>query len=163
MKVIGIDPGLKGAICLMTKGEKLEVQMHKMPIEEGIVDVRGLKELLEGFEATRTYVEHAFALPGMNSKAMFSYAENFGRLLSVFEASDEGYTLVRPATWQAFYKFNLEAKSTEIGTSSRKKETKAIARRAAHGILLQEKTSFELKSDGHIDAFLIAYYALTHR
>lgn len=163
MKIIGIDPGLKGSICLMTKGHKFEVEMYKMPIQEGIVDVRALKVILADFEATRTYIEQAFALPRMNSTAMFNYGQNFGRLLSVFEAEDEGYTLIRPQTWQSFFSFNLEPKNTQIGTHSRKSETKSIARRKAQEILIQEKINLELKRDGDIDAFLIAYFAATHR
>jgi len=151
MTILGIDPGLKGGLCFV--GDT--VVAYSMPIIKNHgLDVRSIRLIVELHRPKRVYVEHAFAMPRMNVKAVFSYAMNFGRLLSVLEALDLAYVLVPPQVWQKHFSFERDKKNTILGTHSRKVETKLIARRRASEL----EPGNGLRGDGQIDAFLIAKY-----
>jgi crossover junction endodeoxyribonuclease RuvC len=95
MIVVGIDPGLRGGVCVLGP-DPLAVPM---PVTGGQIDGRELAVLLSG--ASMVAIEHAQAMPRQGVASTFRYGTGFGILLGVCEALGLPYRLVRPRIWQA--------------------------------------------------------------
>jgi crossover junction endodeoxyribonuclease RuvC len=95
MIVVGIDPGLRGGVCVLGP-DPLAVPM---PVTGGQIDGRELAVLLSG--ASMVAIEHAQAMPRQGVASTFRYGTGFGILLGVCEAIGVPYRLVRPQAWQS--------------------------------------------------------------
>jgi hypothetical protein len=98
--VIGIDPGLTGAI-VVTDGKKL--RYYLLPVEQegkdkriSFVGVTGiLKELQPGLPI---FLERAVSF-GMGTKAAFNYGRGFEALCLAIQVTGFPLTMVEPAKW----------------------------------------------------------------
>ena len=96
MKVIGIDPGLTGAIVVLN-GEKFESFL--MPIQENKdVDFDQFRKILAGFEGGHVFLERAMPL-AMGAKHAFNYGRGFMALELAIKLSGLAVTYVEPAKW----------------------------------------------------------------
>lgn len=174
MKIIGIDPGLKGGIAFLENG--LLIKLIKMPVArlatktkkkiknmtakekklhkskkpvfktKTIVDSKAVYDLILNFKPDLVVIEKPFYL-GINSAVVVgTTAENVGRLYGIAEGL--GYKILRvPAnSWKGY--FDLEAE----------KEA-AIAKAEElfpHVNLVPPKG--RTKSDGMAEALLLAVY-----
>ena len=94
MKIIGIDPGISGAIAVM-HGKKV-VNMYDMPVmAEGKKNKRQLnssqlvniiKENINENEETIVVVEQVNAMPGQGVTSMFNFGQTFGAIKGVCAA-----------------------------------------------------------------------------
>jgi crossover junction endodeoxyribonuclease RuvC len=105
MIVVGIDPGLRGGVCVLGP-DPLAVPM---PVTGGQIDGRELAVLLSG--ASMVAIEHAQAMPRQGVTSTFRYGTGFGILLGVCEAIGVPYRLVRP---------QASGKSVVIGAGRRR-------------------------------------------
>ena len=86
MKIIGIDPGLSGAIAVLKNNKVLN--MFDMPVmSEGKKNKRQLnsallvtliKENIENSEEASVVVEQVNAMPGQGVTSMFNFGQSFG-------------------------------------------------------------------------------------
>ena len=113
MKIIGIDPGLSGAIAIM-KNNKVQ-NIFDMPVmAEGKKNKRQLnsaqlvnilkENVLENEEAV-VVVEQVNAMPGQGVTSMFNFGQSFGILKGICSAMQLPIYFVRPAKWKKY--FNL--------------------------------------------------------
>ena len=89
--MIGIDPGLTGAICLIDKNGR--AQVHDIPVKaktgkakiKNIVDARKLTNLLSHLiiDCNKIAIEQVSAMPGQGVSSMFSLGDTFGCLRSL--------------------------------------------------------------------------------
>ena len=94
MKIIGIDPGLSGAIAVMH--DKKVINMYDMPVmAEGKKNKRQLnssqlvniiKENIHEDEETIVVVEQVNAMPGQGVTSMFNFGQTFGAIKGVCAA-----------------------------------------------------------------------------
>ena len=94
MKIIGIDPGLSGAIAVMH--DKKVMNMYDMPVmAEGKKNKRQLnssqlvniiKENINEDEDTIVVVEQVNAMPGQGVTSMFNFGQTFGAIKGVCAA-----------------------------------------------------------------------------
>ncbi len=147
--VLGIDPGLRGAIAVLQDGRLLNV------IDMPVIQTASKKQinahaLIQFFHAlrgaygeVRAVVEKAQAAPGQGAAASFSYGTGFGLLLGCLIACEIRYTTVTPQTWRR----NV---GLMRGTDKKASITKAIELFPSHA----EK--FTASRDGRAEAALIA-------
>ncbi len=161
MYIIGIDPGISGAVCFFKDGEIIDV--IEMPtMAEGKKNkkqVNGnqlfneIKSYLRDIrsEDVSVVVEHVTAMPGQGVTSMFNFGQSFGVIKGISSAMQLPIHYVRPAKWKKY--FNL------INT------TKDASRSRAIEIFPKFSDKLKRKKDSNkADAILIAsYYYNTYK
>ena len=126
MKIIGIDPGLSGAIAVMQ--DKKVINIYDMPVmAEGKKNKRQLnssqlvniiKENIHEDEETIVVVEQVNAMPGQGVTSMFNFGQTFGAIKGVCAALKLPIFFVRPSKWKKHFEL--------INSSKDSSRTKAI-------------------------------------
>jgi crossover junction endodeoxyribonuclease RuvC len=147
---IGIDPGLTGAVAVLSNDGDFE-SVHDLPVirDKSLswIDGGELQSILLRAIAGRTaraVVERVSAMPKQGIASAFTFGVGFGSILSVLQAMNIGVELVTPGMWKKSF-----------GLTSDKSAALHKAR------LLYPQADLSLaKYDGRAEALLIARYAL---
>ena len=120
MKIIGIDPGLSGAIAVMH--DKKVINMYDMPVmAEGKKNKRQLnssqlvniiKENINEGEETIVVVEQVNAMPGQGVTSMFNFGQTFGAIKGVCAALKLPIFFVRPSKWKKYFELINSSKDS---------------------------------------------------
>ena len=115
MLIIGIDPGINGAICLFKDGKIVDVfEMPKMAVgKKNKSQVNAsqifneIQKAVEGEDKTKVIavIEQVSAMPGQGVTSMFNFGQSFGILKGICSAMHLPVYYVRPARWKKY--FNL--------------------------------------------------------
>ena len=126
MKIIGIDPGLSGAIAILEK--KKVLNLFDMPVmAEGKKNKKQLnsaqlvniiRENSIGDEEIAVVVEQVNAMPGQGVTSMFNFGQTFGAIKGVCAALNLPIFFVRPSKWKKYFEL--------INSSKDSSRTKAI-------------------------------------
>ena len=153
MKIIGIDPGLSGAIAVLENNKVLNI--FDMPVmSEGKKNkrqlnsaqlVKLLKDNVSNKEEVAIVVEHVTAMPGQGVTSMFNFGQTFGAIKGICAALGLPIFFVRPAKWKKH--FDL------INSSKDASRTKAIEMYPSLSDQLSKK-----KDVNKSDAILIARF-----
>ena len=113
MIIIGIDPGVSGAICILNNGKIIE--LYEMPT---MIDGKKNKKQVNGAEITNIFqkelineknskviIEHVSAMPGQGVTSMFNFGQSFGVVKGICAALRLPLYFVRPVKWKKH--FNL--------------------------------------------------------
>ena len=161
MLIIGIDPGIKGAICILKDGKILDVfDMPIMPVgKKNKSQVNGSQIYNEIQKAIidedkkdiKVVIEQVSAMPGQGVTSMFNFGQSFGVIKGICAALNLPIYFVRPAKWKKH--FNL------IKTNKDASRTKVIEVYPEISSKLHRK-----KDSNRADAILIAlYFNDTHK
>ena len=110
MKIIGIDPGLSGAIAVLE--DKKVLGIYEMPVmAEGknkrqlnsaqLVDI--IKNNIIESEEIAVVVEQVNAMPGQGVTSMFNFGQTFGAIKGVCAALELPIFFVRPSKWKKYF------------------------------------------------------------
>ena len=153
MRIIGIDPGLNGAIAVLQNNKVIEI--HDVPVmTDGKKNKRQLnsaqlvKLLKDSFQDetdTVVIVEQVNAMPGQGVTSMFNFGQTFGAIKGICAALNLPIFFVRPAKWKKH--FDL------INSSKDASRTKAIEMYPSISDQLSKK-----KDVNKSDAILIARF-----
>ena len=126
MRIIGIDPGLSGAIAVLKNNKVLN--MFEMPVmSEGKKNkrqlnsaqlVKLLKDNMIENEETIVVVEQVNAMPGQGVTSMFNFGQTFGAIKGICVALGLPIFFVRPSKWKKHFEL--------INSSKDSSRTKAI-------------------------------------
>ena len=128
MLIIGIDPGITGAICFFEDGKIIDVV--EMPnMAEGKKNKRQVNgaqiyheiyKRIKNLEKKdiKVVIEQVAAMPGQGVTSMFNFGQSFGVLKGICAAMQISMYFVRPAKWKKY--FNL------INSEKDASRTKAI-------------------------------------
>ena len=159
MIIIGIDPGINGAISVIENKKIIEVYDTPTMIDgkknkrqiNGAQVTNIFKERLNGEKEVVVVVEHVNAMPGQGVTSMFNFGQSFGVIKGICAALNLPIYFVRPAKWKKH--FNL------IKTNKDASRTKVIEAYPEISSKLHRK-----KDSNRADAILIAlYFNDTHR
>lgn len=149
--IIGIDPGLDGAIAVLYEGSLNTIDMPTFTIKKNgqnrrIVDVNSLAHIIKDVktEETKAIVEKVWSRPGNGAAASFSFGHNYGVIIGVLAANQIPMTLVPPAQWKRDMHV-LKGKD-----AARMRASEIFPQ---YGALWRRK-----KDDGRAEAALLAYY-----
>ena len=160
MKVIGIDPGLNGAIAFLENNKVLSI--FDMPVmAEGKKNKRQLnsaqlvkiiRENTKNNEEIRVVVEQVNAMPGQGVTSMFNFGQTFGAIKGLCAALELPIFFVRPSKWKKYFEL--------INSSKDSSRTKVIEMYPTLSHQLTKK-----KDVNKSDAILIArfYYETTFK
>ena len=126
MKIIGIDPGLTGAIAVLKDNKVLNI--FEMPVmAEGKKNkrqlnsahlVKLLNDNISKEEEVSVVVEQVNAMPGQGVTSMFNFGQTFGAIKGICAALGLPIFFVRPSKWKKHFEL--------INSSKDSSRTKAI-------------------------------------
>ena len=155
MFIIGIDPGISGAICFMKDGKIIDViempsmaegKKNKKQVNSSqIFNEISLRIKSLNKNDIKVVIEHVSAMPGQGVTSMFNFGQSFGVLKGICSAMNLSMHFVRPVKWKKY--FNL------INTEKDASRTKAIEIFPYFSINLSKK-----KDANKADAMLIASF-----
>ena len=153
MIILGIDPGVSGAISVLE--DKKVIDVFEMPT---MIDGKKNKKQVNGSQVSNiikdkmknekeliVVVEHVNAMPGQGVTSMFNFGQSFGVIKGICSALSLPIYFVRPTKWKKY--FNL------IKTNKDASRTKAIEMYPQISSQLSRK-----KDSNKADAILIARY-----
>lgn len=155
MHVIGIDPGVGGAVALLAREDKL-IAVEDMPtIAAGKtgrlkVNPAALNKILLAFatelapdgESVQAVVELVAAWPRQGVASSFAFGHTFGVIEGVLASLGIPYHLVHPNAWKRHYRLGRD-----------KEQSRALANRLFPGADLSRK-----QHHGRAEAMLLARY-----
>ena len=155
MLIIGIDPGINGAICFFKKGEILDV-IDMPTMAEGKKNKRQINgqqifnEISSRIknhsdENIKVVVEKVSAMPGQGVTSMFNFGQSFGVIKGICAAMQLPIYFVHPAKWKKH--FDL------INSQKDASRTKAIEIFPRKSSILSKK-----KDSNKADAILLASF-----
>ena len=160
MLVIGIDPGISGAISFFEDNELKDV--IDMPImasgNKNKNQINGSQIFNEISSRSKSYkteninvvVEQVSAMPGQGVTSMFNFGQSFGVIKGVCAAMQLPIYFVRPAKWKKY--FDL------INSQKDSSRVKAIEMFPKFSPILSKK-----KDSNKADAILIANYHINNK
>tara|TARA_A100001011_G_scaffold99216_1_gene104518 strand:- start:6548 stop:7039 length:492 start_codon:yes stop_codon:yes gene_type:complete len=153
MRIIGIDPGLSGAIAILD-GLKI-FDMFDMPVmsegkkNKNQLNSAQLVNIIKGHilsnDDTFVIVEQVSAMPGQGVTSMFNFGQTFGAIKGICAAMNLPIFYVRPAKWKKHFEL--------INASKDASRTKVIEMYPSISDRLRRK-----KDVNKADAVLIARY-----
>ena len=113
MLIIGIDPGISGAICFFEDGKVIEI-IDMPTMAEGKKNkrqVNGPQIYNEIYLRTNKFekkeiivvIEQVSAMPGQGVTSMFNFGQSFGILKGICSAMQLPMFFVRPAKWKKYF------------------------------------------------------------
>lgn len=151
MIVLGIDPGLSGALAFYDTTTEVLVVMD-MPTVEVTRNGKNKREvspalvadMVAGKGIEKAFMERVSAMPGQGVSSMFSFGRSAGILEGVLAAYEIPTTMVTPQAW-------MKAMNVRAGKDG--------SRERAMQLFPQYSTAFSRKKDdGRSDAALIAKF-----
>ena len=127
MLIIGIDPGISGAICFFEDGQVMEI--IDMPV---MADGKKNKRQINGPQIYNVIlnrinkfqkkdiivvIEQVSAMPGQGVTSMFNFGQSFGVLKGICSAMQLSTYFVRPAKWKKYFgliKTEKDASRTKV-------------------------------------------------
>ena len=153
MWIIGIDPGLSGAIAILDDNKIIELfdmpvmpdgKKNKRQLNSALL-VKLIKDNIKNLENTVMIVEQVNAMPGQGVTSMFNFGQTFGAIKGICAALGLPIFFVRPAKWKKHFEL--------INSSKDASRTKAIEMYPYISEQLSKK-----KDVNKSDAILIARY-----
>lgn len=99
MKVVGIDPGITGAIA-MHEGGRLTT-LEDMPVFDTRVDGAEVTSILRAMDPDCVFVENTHAMPRNGSIASFKLGLNTGIVIGVIQSLSHPLFRITPAKWKS--------------------------------------------------------------
>tara|TARA_Y100000816_G_C26062934_1_gene558334 strand:+ start:726 stop:1223 length:498 start_codon:yes stop_codon:yes gene_type:complete len=158
MKIIGIDPGLSGAIAILENNLVLNIfeipvmsegKKNKRQLNSALL-VNLLKENINNDEEVVVVVEQVNAMPGQGVTSMFNFGQTFGAIKGICAALELPIYFVRPSKWKKHFEL--------INSSKDASRTKAIEMYPKLSNQLSKK-----KDVNKSDAILIARFFSDNR
>ncbi len=127
MLIIGIDPGISGAICFFQNGEISDV-IDMPSMADGKKNKRQINSRQVFNEVSEriinipkkdiiVVIEQVSAMPGQGVTSMFNFGQSFGVLKGICSAMQLSMYFVRPAKWKKYYgliKTEKDASRTKV-------------------------------------------------
>jgi crossover junction endodeoxyribonuclease RuvC len=153
MKIIGIDPGLSGAIAILENNKVINIfdipvmtegKKNKRQLNSALL-VNMIKDNVNLHEEVLVVVEQVNAMPGQGVTSMFNFGQTFGAIKGICAALELPIFFVRPSKWKKHFEL--------INSSKDSSRTKAIE--------MYPKLSHQLSKKKDVnksDAILIARF-----
>lgn len=149
MRVCGIDPGNKGAMCVLDSNDPTYLTL--LDLEKS--SIYSTATWLHKQNIDIVYIEDVHSLYGMSAKSNFNFGKNLGIVTAIAEIITRGNApkLVTPKVWQKFVGITSKGKLIKKEVAIKVAELYPSANiTGKRGGLL----------DGRADAIMIAHYGI---
>lgn len=140
MIYIGVDPGLKGGLALISESGAMAIPFTEAGYLAAIKETKG--------ENAIACVENVHAMPQQGVTSMFNFGKGFGWILGILDAYNVPYELVTPQKWKK-----------EFSVTGDKNSSIAVCKRLFPSVSLLPTERCRKDSDGMAEALLMAEYA----
>jgi crossover junction endodeoxyribonuclease RuvC len=150
MRIIGIDPGARGALALLDGGNVVDVwdtPITHMGTRGGTkvrIDPARFADIVRGTRADHAFVERVGAMPGQGVSSMFAFGKAVGIAEGILAALGVPATWITPAEWKGGLRVPADK------DAARARASQLLPRSAHHWPLV--------KHDGRAEACLLALY-----
>ncbi len=152
IKVLGIDPGLRGGLAFINVAGQIE--LYPMPtIADKDYDIQEIKRLLKQYSPNLAIIEQQIALPGQGLTSTLQTGKGFGILLGLMAALEVPHQVVGAKAWQSKLFTGVKA---DYDT---KAKSEIIAKRLFPSADFRKSERARVAADGLTDAACIAEYA----
>lgn len=142
--VMGIDPGLSGAVAFYFPMVPARISVDDIPLAGGEINVHELSRLIRIHRPTLAVIERVSAMPGQGVVSMFNFGRAYGDVRGAIAAMDVPLHFVTPQKWKKHFSLTAD-----------KEQSRLRAIRTFPAVA----DSFRLKKhDGRAEAALIALY-----
>jgi hypothetical protein len=101
--IVGIDPGVSGAVAFISKGG--DIIYHPMPLSNGEIDCSRLVELLRSKRISHIFIERQQSKSKQGVKSTFTTGFRFGLILGICNTIHPNkITIYTPQQWQSIIK-----------------------------------------------------------
>ena len=155
MRILGIDPGLKGGIAFINTDKKMQtIDAIRTPIyvykksnkTKRFLDVLAILNHIIDFKPDHAFIEKQQPYPKQGLSSTFMTGLGYGIYLGLLITQGVSYTEVAPTKWKK-----------TLGISADKDE----ARKRASELMPRASNLWKMKSDdGVAEAALLAYYGI---
>lgn len=149
MVIVGIDPGLRGGVCVCDTASR-RTWVHRVPL----IRVKGQKDQFDPLAMSalipaqaQVWIELVGARPGQGVVSMFRFGYGAGLWAGICAGKGISPILIRPQEWKS--KFDL---------SSDKQASRDLASKVAPGLADRWKLK---RDEGLAEALLLVHYAKT--
>jgi len=143
INVIGIDPGAKGGITLITKNGVVSKKCPDTP-EKMAGEFMNMLEQVDSLSNTKVCMEFVHAFPTDSRRSAFKFGTNYGLWRGIVASYDIEYAEVSPQKWIKYF---------EIGKLTKTERKRALKEKAIK-LFPNIKVTFNIS-----DSLLIAHYA----
>ena len=102
MKILGIDPGLTGALVILDN--KNPIEWMRMPVymvgKSNRVNAAALAAFINDVGVDSAVIEQVGAMPGQGVTSMFTFGHACGTIMGVLGAIGIPHSLVTPQAWK---------------------------------------------------------------
>jgi len=123
MRVVGVDPGNKGAFALFDS-ETNSMSVIDVPIfryettkARTKIDAYGVTSILRHYSPDHVYIEEVFSSPQMGVTSAFNFGNGKGMLEGVCAALDLPLTMVKPTQWKREMRIPADKKAAVMRAS----------------------------------------------
>lgn len=152
MKLLSIDPGLTGSICLYDTDTNeisfCDNERIKIKDKKTISDISNIVNFLKDKTIDKCIIESQHAFPVSGKSACFGLGLSYGIYLGVLHTLNIPYITVSPQKWTKHYNINKYTKE----------EGYIIATRLKNDLSSELKTPRGRIIDGRSDALLMVLY-----
>jgi crossover junction endodeoxyribonuclease RuvC len=110
VKILGVDPGLAGAMCIIDVSDGTPPQLVAVldlpVIGDGTkrrIDARAVYDWIQRYEPQIAYIELAGVMPRQGISSGFRYGRAVGALETVVALAGISTNIIAPAKWKAFF------------------------------------------------------------
>ena len=98
--VLGIDPGVSGAIAFLPLNDLTRVSVEDVPVAGGEINVPALANIIRTYRPALAVIEKAQSMPKQGVSSVFAYGRSYGDVRGIIGALDIPLHLVTPRVWK---------------------------------------------------------------
>jgi hypothetical protein len=132
--IIGIDPGLSGAVAFYFPEAPDRVIAEDIPVAAGMVDCATLAARIRQMAPGLAIVERVASMPKQGVSSTFKFGTAYGAILGILAALEIRTSLVTPQVWKKHFKLNSDKeKGRALALRTFAKTPEHFARKKDHG------------------------------
>lgn len=132
--VIGIDPGLSGAVAFYCPEAPDRVIAEDMPVAAGMVDCATLAARIRQMAPGLAIVERVASMPKQGVSSTFKFGTAYGAIIGILAALEIRTALVTPQVWKKHFRLDSDKeKGRALALRTFAKTPEHFARKKDHG------------------------------
>jgi crossover junction endodeoxyribonuclease RuvC len=156
--ILGVDPGLSGAFCLLQVSSRRIEALWDMPVADGRVDPEGVALIVDSAKSAtggqlRAAVENVSSMP--RQAGAFNFGRSAGVIHGVLGAMGVPMDLISPNVWKGAMGLRRLVNETQDQNKTRARELAMKLWPESAGLFRR------VKDDGRAEAALIARFAIS--
>jgi crossover junction endodeoxyribonuclease RuvC len=131
--IVGIDPGLSGAIAFYFPEAPDRVLAEDIPVAAGMVECATLAARIRQFAPAATIVERAASMPKQGVSSTFKFGTAYGAIIGIVAVLGIRTVLVTPQIWKKHFRLDRDKeKSRALALRTFAKTPEFFARKKDH-------------------------------